>query len=205
MEDPVLPRDALGNEYVVPGVTSEGMISSPYTLRIQSVSDGTALTFEPSAMYKNVTLERGEVLEIPAATGDVRIFGSAPFAVTQYQVGGDPHADEGGPGQLAVPPRSQYRTDYKFIASPNFTNLFAIMAPTGTMVRLDGSLLELSKFTPVGASGMSVTQGVLNQPARVHVLTADKPVGVVVHGFGQYTNYMYSAGHDLKLKSPALR
>jgi hypothetical protein len=40
---------------------------------------------------------------------------------------------------------------------------------------------------------------------RVHVVTADKPVGVIVNGFADYASYAYPAGLDLRHVAPAAR
>jgi hypothetical protein len=213
MEDGVLPNTALGIEYVVPAI-GHGANNMLYTLRIQAISDGTALSFEPAATYKNVILNAGEVLEIPGK-GDARISGTMPFAVTQYVNGdslsspmgapGDPSLNEGGPGQVALPPRDLYRADYAFLVPPisDFNSFVAIMAPTGAMVKIDGRLLRVDQFTAVGASGMSITRlpvnlQTANMMDRVHTVQADRPVGVVVYGYGAYTNYVYSAGQYLQ-------
>lgn len=209
-EDPVLPRSLLGNEYVVPayymqypgqGSTPTGPM--PYTLRIQAVSDGTDLTFEPPSMYKNVTLNSGDVLEIQGSV-DARISSASPFAVTQFLNGGDKGQDQGGPNQLAVAPRTQYQTDYNFIApdssmrtssgAPSFSSAVAVLAPTGAMVTLDGETLRPDRFAPVGASGMSVARQPLNVNTKIHALHADRPVGIVVYGAAAYTTYVYSGG-----------
>ncbi|HEY3595294.1 MAG TPA: IgGFc-binding protein, partial [Polyangiaceae bacterium] len=204
-EDPVLPRGTLGNEYVVPAimVPADGVVPMPYTLRIQAVSNGTDLTFEPPSMYKNVTLNAGEALESQGTT-DARVSSSTAFAVTQYLNGGNTAADQGGPNQLAVTPRSQYQSSYIFLAPQNintstsFASNLAIMAPTGATVTIDGQTLRPDRFSPVGASGMSVVHLPLNQNDQVHNLTADRPVGAVVYGEAQYTSFVYSAGQQIK-------
>jgi hypothetical protein len=66
VEDPVLPLEALGKEYVVPVLSGPGPMGPRFahTIRVQSISDGTAITFEPT-MLTGVTLAKGEVVEIP--------------------------------------------------------------------------------------------------------------------------------------------
>jgi hypothetical protein len=210
-EDPVLPRASLGNEYVVPAILvpqiGGTVVPMPYTLRIQAASDGTDLTFEPASMYKNVTLNSGEVLEIQG-TLDGRISSSTPFAVTQYLNGGDPTLDQSGPTQISVTPRSQFQSSFSFLAptvsdTSGFSNNVAIMAPTGTMVKLDGEAIQLDKFLPVGASGMSVEHQPLNLNSQVHVVSANRPVGVLVYGTASYTSYAYAAAQSFKRSADA--
>jgi hypothetical protein len=214
MEDPVFPNGTLGTEYVVPALPRAA--SSGYTLRIHALSDGTALSFEPSSMYRNVTLSRGDVLEIQG-TADARILGTTPFAVTQFLNGGVSSRDEGGPGQLAVTPRSQYQQEYKFLAAPDqslvpgdsnsLSSFVIIMAPTGARVKLDGRSLAVDMFNAVGASGISVLSLPLNQNNQVHTLSADRPVGIVVYGYGKtlYTNYLYSGGQQFNRTGSAIQ
>jgi hypothetical protein len=212
MEDPVFPAETLGTEYIVPALSRAQ--PSGYTLIIHALTDGTALSFEPASLNPNVTLGRGMVLEVQGTT-NARIVGTSPFAVTQFMNGGVSSRDEGGPGQLAVPPRSQYQTDYKFLAAPDrpaipgdsnsFSSFVVIMAPTGARVTLDGRALAVDMFTAVGASGISVSRQPLNQNDQVHSLSADRPVGAIVYGYGKslYTNYIYSAAQQFKPTSTA--
>jgi hypothetical protein len=45
---------------------------------------------------------------------------------------------------------------------------------------------------------MSVGRVVLRQNDHLHVVTADKPVGVVVYGYSPYASYAYAGGLDLR-------
>jgi len=210
----VFPDGTFGTEYVVPALPRE--MSSGYTLLIHALSESTSLSFEPASMNPNVTLGPGDVMEVPGSTA-ARILGTRPFAVTQFLNGGISSRDEGGPGQMAVPPRSQYQQEYKFLAAPDMpsvsgsasyslSSFLSIMAPTGARVTLDDRPLAVDQFTAVGASGVSVaSQLPLNQNNVVHTLTADKPVGIVVFGYGKslYTNYLYSGGQQFKRTNTA--
>jgi hypothetical protein len=212
IEDPVLPLETLGKDYVVPVLLGSNGMPAAHTIRVQSISDNTALTFEP-ASFNGVTLNRGEVLEIPKVTVDVRIASTTPCAVTQYlngrgdftKAGFDPQ-NVGGPSQMSVVPSAQFRTDYSFVASPYYDlNFVAVIAPTGASVSLDQQPIAPDQFfTAVGASGMSVARSLpLLQNNRVHVIHADKPVGILVYGYNSYSSYTYAGGLDLKRGSTA--
>ena len=144
VEDIVLPTDVLGKDYVVPALfpATSSVVPVPHVIRIQAITDGTALKFEPTS-FTGVTLNRGEVLELPSVIVDVRISANTPFAVTQFLSGrGDlsqPLLDgrgTGGPNQVSVTPSGQFRTDYQFIAPLDFDSSFvAIVAPTGRLGR----------------------------------------------------------------------
>jgi len=201
VEDTVVPLEALGKDYVVPVLSGPGPTGArlAHTIRIQSISDGTAVTFEPT-MQTGVTLAKGEVVEIANVKVDVRISSTVPFAVTQF-IAGRPNAPDelsiGGPSQVTVAPSSQFRTSYSFAASPSYdANFASIVGPTGASVSVDGQNVPLD--IAVGASGMSVGRAVLRQNDHLHSLTADKPVGVVVYGFSPYASYAYAGGLDLR-------
>jgi hypothetical protein len=86
-----------------------------------------------------------------------------------------------------------------FIASPQFTNNYlTVIAPTGAAVSLDAQPVASEKFVAVGASGMSVARVPVVGGTRVHNVTADKAVGIVVFGVGPYGSYAMTGGLDLK-------
>ncbi len=204
VEDPVLPVDAFGKEYVIPVLMSASGARLSNTIRVQAISDATALTFEPTT-FNAVTLGSGEFLEIPNVTVDVRISSNTPFGVTQY-VNARPNlaldgASMGGPNQLSVTPVSQFKTTYSFVVSPFYdANFVSVIAPTGVSVSLDHEMIAPDKYSAVGASGMSVSRAVGPLTAREHVhsLVADKPIGIVIYGFSPYSSYLYAGGLDLK-------
>ena len=206
MEDVVVPKEAFGKEYVVPALHAPDPVNRDakvaHTIRIQAITDGTALTFEPN-MLTGVTLSRGEVLEIPNVMVDVRITATVPFGVTQFvngRRGASPDGTQiGGPSQLTAVPSSQFQMAYAFAASPLYKdNWVSIVAPTGAAVILDGQPIPSSQFKAVGASGMSVAQADLPRNDRIHSVSADKPVGIVVYGYGPNASYAYPGGLDLK-------
>ena len=206
IEDSVLPVDALGKDYVVPllaaGPTGDAGTAIAQLIRIQAITDGTAITFEPKA-FNPVTLNRGEALDTPPVTSDLRISSTTSFAVTQYLTGRSASSRNqenlGAPNQVTVAPVVQFRTSYAFIASPQFaTSYVAITAPTAAAVSIDGQPVAPEKFVAVGASGMSVARVPVAGGLRVHHLTADKAVGIEVFGIGPYGSYAFSGGLDLK-------
>ena len=207
IEDSVLPVEALGKDYVVPvlatGSTADAGTAVGQKIRIQPITDGTAITFEPKVLSA-VTLRRGEPpFEIPEMTTDLRISSTTPFAVTQYLTGRSTNSrmseTVGSPNQLTVTPVAQYRTSYTFLVSPLFTtNFLSIIAPTGTAVYVDAQAVAREKFLAVGASGMSVARVPVTAGDRVHTVTADKAVGIVVFGVGPYGSYALPGGLDLK-------
>ncbi len=213
MEDSVAPKEAFGKDYVVallhgPPDDAKPLASSPvpHTIRVQAISDGTAITFEPSLMM-GVTLGKGEVLEIPNVTADVRISSTVPFGVTQFVNGRAGSSSVGfsvgGPNQVTAVPIAQFQTSYAFAASPKFDyNYVGILAPTGASVTIDDVPIMSSQFKAVGSSGMSVAHVDLKQNDRLHDVSADKPVGIVVYGYTRFASYAYPGGLDLKHGPP---
>ena len=210
IEDAVLPTEALGKDYVVPvltsSVTGDAGVPIAQTIRVQSISDGTAITFEPK-LVPAVTLNRGEVRDIPNVTSALRISSTSPFAVTQYLTGKTANSrisdNVGSPNQLTVAPVAQFRSSYAFSAASQFgTNFLTVIAPTGAAVSLDAQAITPEKFLAVGASGMSVARVAVTAGMRVHTVTADKPVGIVVYGVGPYGSYAFAGGLDVKRFGP---
>jgi hypothetical protein len=206
IEDPVFPLEALGKDYVVPSLYDPFGSRIAHTIRVQAISDATAITFEPT-MMTGVTLARGEVVEVPNVMVDVRISSSVPFGVTQFVNSRSKAASNdlalSGPNQVAVAPSSQFRTTHSFAASPIYdANFVSVTAPTGTMVSLDGQPMPPEGFMAVGASGMSVARSPLTKNDRVHVVAADKPVGVLVYGYAPYASYAYTGSLDLRRSAP---
>jgi hypothetical protein len=206
MEDQVLPIETLGKDYVVPSLYDASGSRIAHTVRVQAISDATAVTFEPT-MLTGVTLARGEVVEIPNVQGDVRVSSSVPFGVTQFVNSRSKQSQNdlalGGPSQITLAPSSQFRTKHSFAASPLYdANFVSVTAPTGAMVSLDGQPIAPEIFMAVGASGMSVARVALTKNDRVHVVVADKPVGVLVYGFAPYASYAYAGSLDLRRTPP---
>ena len=211
MEESVLPDQALGTTYVAfPLSDRTGPIG--YTLRVHAISNGTAITFDPSDAHSPVTLDQGKVVEIARTALDapVVVTASHPVAVTEYvNSRGDPSKidssplEVGGPSQLTLVPESQFLTRYLFAASPlHQTSYVYVVAPTGSDVTLDGEPVASSGFTVVGSSGMSWAKRELPQAGNgaLHEIKSDQPIGIVVNGFDSYSSYLYAGG--LGLGSP---
>jgi hypothetical protein len=82
-------------------------------------------------------------------------------------------------------------TDYK-------TSYVDVIAGAGTKLDLDKQDVS-AKLTPIAGTSWFSARIKLDAGASdgVHVLTADKPVGIQVMGYGDYTTYMYPGGLNL--------
>ena len=209
LEETVLPAETLGQEYAVTVPrTPMGLAGTPHggkhVVRIHGVHDGTTLTYDPPGISDKTTVDRGDVVEIVDVVEDFVVKGTDAFAVTHYMIGqGDPAkpqnggAGAGDPSQSIAIPSEQFRKDYTFVAPVSFDVGFVnVIAPTGVAVEVDGTILAGASFTPIGQSGKSVARFQL-QKTPYHHATAGEPFGIVVHGYGQYTSYMYPGGLDL--------
>src|SRR5262245_39842297 len=64
-------------------------------------------------------------------------------------------------------------------------------------VALDGEVVSPAAFSPIGASGFAVARVEL-ATGQVHQASSSIAFGIVVHGYGNDTSYMYRGGLDLK-------
>ena len=81
-------------------------------------------------------------------------------------------------------------TDYK-------TSYVDVIAPAGTKLMLDGSDVS-SKLASISGTDWFNARLLLDAGKDgVHSLVADKPVGIQVIGYGDYTTYMYPGGLNL--------
>jgi hypothetical protein len=106
----------------------------------------------------------------------------------------------GDPSLILVPPTSQFRDSYVFLAPNKYAfDYINIVAPADAVVRLDGQPLSASSFVGVGASWKAARIAVQD---GVHKVTADKPVGVIAYGFDDDVSYGYAAGLNLVDRAP---
>jgi hypothetical protein len=215
LEETVLPVETLGREYAVTVPrTPQGLAGTPHggrhVVRIHGVHDGTTLTFRPEGITGKTAIGRGEVIEIADVEEDFIVSGSAAFAVTHYMIGeGDPNnpadggAGAGDPSQSIAIPSEQLRKDYTFVTPSSFDVAFVnVIAPSGVVVEVDGTLLTAGDFAPIADSGKGVARLALDK-TPYHRASAAEPFGIVVYGYGQYTSYMYPGGLDLaKIEAP---
>jgi hypothetical protein len=206
IEESVFPAETLGQHYIVTVPTSPGGSPIGHIVRIFGNVDGTTLSYtgtKPSGAPS--TINAGQVVDLGQVTADFEIKGSAAFGVMSGMLGGtlvDPVNGDGDPSQSFSVAVEQYRTAYIFLAPSDYdTSYVDIVGPPGANVMIDGS--SVGSFTPIGSSGYGVARyqlGVGN--AGAHSLQSDKPVGIQVMGYGQYTSYQYPGGSDLTAIAP---
>lgn len=207
IEEVALPAEALGRDYLVSAPTTP-LGKRIHTVRIQPSRDPVKLSFDPPSVHAPVTVQAYEALELGSITEDFRVWGDGPFIVSQFMHGAglgpqqEGAAGAGDPSQGLAVPTQQFRSQYTFLAPNDYDqNYVNVIAPTEANVRLDGVPIAESEFSPVGASGLKVARHALDRQ-QFHVAEGQKPFGIIVYGYGQYTSYMYPGGLDVKRFSP---
>lgn len=205
IEEVMLPEDTLGSDYLVSlPVYADLEHDVPLVVRVAAISDDTEVQFDP-ALRGPAVLAGGEVLEFELS-GDnaqhLRIQGTRPLLVSTYMQGQEAiglGGSVGDPSMSVAVPTEQFRTEYLFTAPVSYAvNIANIVAPEGSRVHLDGSLLSTTDFAPIGSSGYGVARIMLDASTSAHTVVADREIGLTVYGYGLYTSYMYPGGADLE-------
>ena len=207
LETTMFPVQTLGSQYIV---------SMPHTphgeaqwVRVMALNDNTSLTFDPPSVSPSVTLNAGDVVEIPAVSQSFALIANGRVFVAQYMLGeyanwpddaGTPIPDEGDPSESAGIPIQEYRSSYTFLAPPTYAeNWIDVIAPAGATVTLDGTNIPASAFTAVGSQAFSVASQKLAGATGGHASHGSAPFGLVGYGYGSRTSYMYPGGLDLRV------
>ncbi|MEZ4475753.1 MAG: IgGFc-binding protein, partial [bacterium] len=106
-------------------------------------------------------------------------------------------AHAGDPAIFLVPPESQYRISYTFLAPGTYFNDYVtIVAPAGASVVLDGEAVDLGRVAaPVAGSEFVFAHvPIADGPHRV---SADRPFGILVFAFDDYVSYAFTGGLNL--------
>jgi hypothetical protein len=102
----------------------------------------------------------------------------------------------GDPAMILAPPVEQFRKDYVFLSPDAYLYDYVnIVAPTGTIVTMDGVNLPTGNFKPIGNTGYTVARQLVSD--GVHTIVANNPVGVVAYGYDRDVSYGYTAGMNL--------
>ncbi len=208
IEESVFPAETLGKHYFVTVPTGPKGNVVGHIVRIFGNVDGTTLTYTNKPAGAPSTINAGQVVDLGQVSQDFEITGSAAFGVFSGMLGGqlldpsNPTAADGDPSQSFAIAVEQYRTAYIFLAPNDYDISYVdIVGPSGVNVQIDGA--TVSGFTAIGASGFGVARYKLGTGnAGAHVLSSDKPVGIQVMGYGQYTSYQYPGGSDLTAIAP---
>lgn len=103
----------------------------------------------------------------------------------------------GDPAMIMAPPVSQWRSDYVFLAPPNYVvDYVNVSAPVSATVTLDGNVVPPGNFQTIPGTAYKVGRILVND--GVHTLTSSEPVGLSSYGYDIDVSYGYTAGLNLE-------
>ncbi len=206
IEETVLPAETLGKHYVVVNPTGPKGTPVGQWVRFVGNQDGTTLTYKPVKPSKCPgSLNAGQTVDCEVLDVSFEVTGDKEFGVSTFLLGATVYKDtKGDPSQTNVAGVEQFRTKYVFLAPDDYPVLYAdITAEEDAAIELDGKPLG-GQWTKVASGPYGVLRADLTKSgqAGAHTLTAKKPVGVQVIGFGDNTSFQYPAGLNLSLIAP---
>lgn len=105
----------------------------------------------------------------------------------------------GDPAMLMAVPTRQFRDNYILLTPANYTQDFlSLVAPTGTIIEIDGNPLAVSPTSRLTAGGRQwdiYKQGV---PDGVHTVTGGQAFGLYAYGYDCDVSYAYAGGLNLE-------
>lgn len=125
----------------------------------------------------------------------VRIMAAGPDVTTIGLEGShDPKTVDGAPAMVFPRPTSEFRGRYRFFAPDDCLLVFVdIFAPSSAPISLDG--FPTPPLAPVGATGWWHVRASLSGGFGIpgaHVIQADEPVGVSVHGIDSSLGFWFA-------------
>ena len=206
IEETVLPAETLGKRYLVAQPTGPKGQPVGHAVRFYGNQDGTKLTYAPKKPAKCPdTLNAGQMVDCEIVNETFEVSGDKEFGVSMFLLGATVYQDpKGDPSQSNAVGVEQFRTKYVFLAPNDYPVLWAdITATEDAEIVLDGQPLS-APWTKIGSGPFGVHRVDLTKTGQdgAHTLTAKKPVGVQVIGFGDNTSFQYPAGLNLNLIAP---
>ena len=102
----------------------------------------------------------------------------------------------GDPSIFLLPPIRQTRRDYDFLTPRTYFTDFAVVTfDEGTVILLDGELVDLSGATSIPSSSYQYIY--LDLIDGAHKLEGNLPMGLVVFAYDDYVSYAYTGGLNL--------
>ncbi len=202
LEESMYPYETLAKQYIVtpPLIPTGGNTPKAQMVRIVATQDGTTLAYDPPQNgAPTMIATAGQYVELSQTAADFEISANNKILVAQYMLGQEAGGDSGDPAMALSVATEQYRTTYLFHAPINYeSNFVNITAPMAAKVTLDAA--PVAGFKAIGATGYGVVRLELGDNIDGnHRVESDKPVGISVYGYGQYTSYWYPGGLDLNV------
>ena len=199
LEEAMLPVETLAKKYIVGPPLIPNLQVKAQMVRIIATEDATTLTYDPPQNPAPAMLAKaGDYAEIAATNKDFQIVSDKKILVAQYMQGQQAGGNVGDPAMALAVATEQYRTKYLIHAPLSYeTNFANVTAPMDAKVTMDG--VAIPALTAIGATGFGVARlAVPDNADGNHDFVGDKPFGVTIYGYGQYTSYWYPGGLDLE-------
>ncbi len=105
-------------------------------------------------------------------------------------------AQAGDPSLFLVPPATQFRRDYVFLAPATYARDFVtVVTPPDSALVLDGAPVSLADATAVpGSDHLFVHLPLEDGPHRI---TGDRPFGILVFAYDDFVSYAFTGGLNL--------
>ena len=191
----MVSNDRLSSEYLLTASDGASLATNGSDLvRVIATADNTQVTVDGVVV---ATLNAGEVHQFLLPAGDgAEVEASAPVMVAQYLTGGGGNNTD--PAMSLVPGSDTWLDSYR-LATPSGDQAFdvnyaSIVIDTAflTSLMLDGSAVDTSGFTGIGATGFS--RGLVDLPLGLFSLTADDPFLVMLGGGSLADSYFTYGG-----------
>lgn len=196
LEEMMLPFEALGRAYAVVPPVQWPDTTQPKAIyaRVVAAEDAATLTFSPPQDAASYLATAGDFVEIGPTTDAFVVSSDKKLVVAQYMVSEEFGHGTSDPSMVLAIPRDQHRASYRLYGHPSWTATFIdVVAPAAAAVQIDGA--PVLGWIPIGATGLGYAHvNVSNAGSGVHEVLATSPVGVSVHGLGDYGSYWYPGG-----------
>jgi hypothetical protein len=197
LEQQMFPVETWGQRYLCAHNITQAA-GEPTVWRVMSGSDNNEISFDPSSVYANVTLNKGDYVEFESQA-DFEVFGTGRVSIAQFMVGQNytsPAPLAGDPAMALAVPVEQYRTDYTFLAPTSYeSNYLTVVHETGAFPEMDNQSIAGMGDTFDINGEYSKTELLIN--GGIHYIESSTPFAITVYGVGSYTSYMYPGGLDL--------
>ena len=196
LEEQLMPLQAWGNQAFCVKSKPRGYDVDHWI--VVAGEDNVALTTQPAVKGLNgVTLAKaGDSVQIQSSESFM-LTATGKIEAVQLLVGQGQTQDKiGDPSMMLVPPAKQYRDEYVIRTADGYsTNWLTIVRPKGVTVSVDGAAVGASQFDDFGDGSWQFAY--IKVAKGTHTVKADKPVGLMVYGYGNVTAYGYPGGMNL--------
>lgn len=197
VEEMMFPTSTWGVDFAIAKSQSRGM-NEPDMLRVIAQTDGTQVTFNPSAQGTCPTLNAGDWCEV-MISGDTEVSGGdKPILIGHYLLSVIALMNgTGDPAMALGVPSEQFRSSYTFLVPSAYAMQYvSIVSPTGNAVLLDGNDVS-PQMTQFGSNSFSAGRFMVT-PGQHEVSCPGGGCGIEVYGYDDAVSYLFAGGLDLE-------